>query len=433
VPFVEDISLIPKTHLMVRIAAAALFVVAGSARAAGPNCTVGPTGDYLTIQPAVNDPGCVTIDVSPGLYVGNVTVGRTVTLLGAQDGVAVAGRTAAGAGESTVQGQIQIQAPDVVVDGFSIRNPAVAGPAFGIVVKTAGSGASISFDIIDTIGSTLTTSLGTAQGIYLENGPDDVTIADNRISSIQSDRSAKGVLIGDSLSSDPSLGVLIERNAITDVTSTTRGAYGVQANNGANTAPAATGYTEVEIRDNVIERLTGGGWAHAVGLEGDTPGVVVVGNAIDDVVDTTVTVPPDAIAVFFEENPSFSGGSVNLNNFGDVAAGIAVHPALAGPPVNGECNWWNSASGPGPVGPGTGDLVSANVDFTPWLDAPAPGGSCVGGLIEGCSCEEARNHGQYVSCVNRALKELLRAGVITHQQAQAIHLAAAQSDCGRTD
>jgi hypothetical protein len=94
----------------------------------------------------------------------------------------------------------------------------------------------------------------------------------------------------------------------------------------------------------------------------------------------------DAIAVFFEANPSFSTAKVNQNNF-DVtiaAYGIAVHPALiaafpAGS-VDGTCNWWDDPNGPGPVGPGLGARVSTNVDFTPWLTAPAPVGACVGGV-----------------------------------------------------
>jgi len=38
-------------------------------------------------------------------------------------------------------------------------------------------------------------------------------------------------------------------------------------------------------------------------------------------------------------------------------------------------NWWGDASGPGGVGPGTGDNVSVNVDFAPWYDAVYPGGN----------------------------------------------------------
>ncbi|OGF14439.1 MAG: hypothetical protein A2W00_00285 [Candidatus Eisenbacteria bacterium RBG_16_71_46] len=42
-------------------------------------------------------------------------------------------------------------------------------------------------------------------------------------------------------------------------------------------------------------------------------------------------------------------------------------------------NWWGAADGPGPVGPGSGDLVSTNIDFTPWLtSAPAPSCPSVG-------------------------------------------------------
>src|SRR5882724_853472 len=88
----------------------------------------------------------------------------------------------------------------------------------------------------------------------------------------------------------------------------------------------------------------------------------------------------------FEDNPSFGTATVNQNNF-DVtmaAYGIAVHPALivAFPNsiVDGTCNWWDSADGPGPVGPGTGARVTPSVDYTPWLIAPAPGGACLGGV-----------------------------------------------------
>ncbi len=35
--------------------------------------------------------------------------------------------------------------------------------------------------------------------------------------------------------------------------------------------------------------------------------------------------------------------------------------------VNATCNWWGAASGPGPVGPGTGDGVSTGVTFADWL------------------------------------------------------------------
>jgi hypothetical protein len=37
--------------------------------------------------------------------------------------------------------------------------------------------------------------------------------------------------------------------------------------------------------------------------------------------------------------------------------------------VNAQSNWWGAANGPGPVGPGSGDKVSTNVDYSNWLTA----------------------------------------------------------------
>ena len=46
------------------------------------------------------------------------------------------------------------------------------------------------------------------------------------------------------------------------------------------------------------------------------------------------------------------------------------------------CNWWGAASGPGPVGPGSGDKVSTNVNYgCPWLNAAYPDGTCIGGTV----------------------------------------------------
>src|ERR1043166_8827956 len=68
----------------------------------GPTCNV-PV-DYLTIQAAVNDPGCSTIVVAPGAYAENVSIPRTLTLNGAQAANPVAGRVSGGPLESTVTG-----------------------------------------------------------------------------------------------------------------------------------------------------------------------------------------------------------------------------------------------------------------------------------------------------------------------------------------
>ncbi len=359
--------------------ATVLALSGGTAQAA--TCNVAPlTPPYPTIQSAVNDPTCSIIEVAVGAYPENVTIGRTLTLNGARAGDAVAGRVFSDPfTESTVTGMITIQAASVTIDGFSLTNSLTnTMQNNGILVKTAGDRAFITNNIISAVGSLSLTS--NAQGIYLENGPDDVRIVDNEISKIQSIPSAKGIYIGDTAATNASQNVLISGNSIANITSLSRGAYGIQVNNRA-------GQPALVISNNTIDTLTGGGWAHAIGLEGDTPGVMVVGNNISNLFDLTPDpmFGQDALAVFFEDNQSFGTAKVHQNNF-DVtiaAYGIAVHPALitAFPNsiVDGTCNWWGDASGPGPAGPGIGARVSSNVDFNPWLIARAPAGACVGG------------------------------------------------------
>jgi nitrous oxidase accessory protein NosD len=72
---------------------------------------------------------------------------------------------------------------------------------------------------------------------------------------------------------------------------------------------------------------------------------------------------------------------INFNNITDNTS-FGVRNGQMGV-LDAECNWWGAADGPGPVGPGSGDNVSNNVDFRPWLIAPAPGGPCAGGFPSG--------------------------------------------------
>jgi uncharacterized protein YfaP (DUF2135 family) len=60
----------------------------------------------------------------------------------------------------------------------------------------------------------------------------------------------------------------------------------------------------------------------------------------------------------------------NHNNFTGSGVETGIRN-VATAQVNAENNWWGKASGPGPVGPGSGDRVSGNVDYEPWLTKPA--------------------------------------------------------------
>jgi hypothetical protein len=346
----------------------------GSTKAAMIACTV--PGTHATIQAAINDVACSQIDVAPGAYTENLTIPRAVTLNGAEAGNPFSGRTFGSPGESTVSGDIRIQAANVTIDGFSLTNPGgLDANRFSIIVKTAGDNAVIKNNIIDSVGSATNTFFGGTHAIYLETGPDGVKILDNSIRNVQhAQRTSSGIFIGDSASANQSQNVLIAGNSISQVITGLRGAYGVIVNNGAGTPG-------LQILNNSIHDLTGGGWVHAIGLEGNTPGVIVADNTVTNIVAPGA----DRLAVWFEANPSYATGQVHNNNLDvtTLAFGIAVHPALPAGPVSGTCNWWGSASGPTAASNpgGTGSQVSPNVAYKPWLISSAPGAACIGGNV----------------------------------------------------
>jgi hypothetical protein len=374
--------------------ATALPFIGITAASAAP-CAV--PGDYPTIQSAVNEPTCSEINVAPGTYPENVNVTRTCTINGAQkDGnTDFATRSANIGGESVVNGAgpgvstpiFTINASGITIDGFTISNAVNLFSSSGIEVKGNGNGATIVNNIFDGISTADTSGNGTAQAVYLSaGGPDNVSISNNEMKNIHANRSTKGVLIGDNgPSNNPSQAVTIAYNSIHDIVSDTRGAYGVSVAN-------VTNVSGLKIQHNEMSNLTGGGWVHAIGLEGDTPGVDVSDNNISNIVDTGANmsspgfIADDSMAVWFESNPSFSTAEVHNNNF-DIATtsyGIAVHPDISGTgSVNGTCNWWNSPTGPTTASNpgGTGAQVGPRVTYKPWLIAPGPDGQCFGGNV----------------------------------------------------
>ncbi len=345
------------------------LVVDEDGMATAGNCNSTTATPYSTISSAVTAAAAGdTVKVCPGAYAENVFIDKAITLKGAKAGTSVNARTFGNANESTVTGLVTIQSPDVKIDGFSFTNP---GQGLAVLVKAVSNDASIKKNIIQTVGSN--TFVGPTVGVYLELGPDNTNVVGNKISDVQSQTgSAQGILVGDSTSANPSLGVVLNNNTITDITSVNRGAYGINVNNGANSAVTSTGYTEGNISGNVINHLSGG-WAHAIGLEGETPNIVLEYNTISDLTDTNPAPFTDAIGIYFEDNVFFFTSKVDHNSL-DVGAtnyGIAVNPTLSAHygslSVDGECNWWGASSGAGAIGTGTGSLVSAGVDFKPAL------------------------------------------------------------------
>lgn len=121
-----------------------------------------------------------------------------------------------------------------------------------------------------------------------------------------------------------------------------------------------------------------------------TPNIVItqntISNALRAISQTTPAVPTVTCNLLMNNDtgvyvgtdlgygnvPSSSTNGININDnniVGNTSFGVQNDSAFV---TNAENNYWGSASGPGGAGPGTGDDVSANVDFSPYLAAPAP-------------------------------------------------------------
>jgi len=90
-------------------------------------------------------------------------------------------------------------------------------------------------------------------------------------------------------------------------------------------------------------------------------------------------------------NISNNNAGVSVDDDGDL---IANYNNIAGndvigvwkensPSVDATSNWWGDGSGPGGVGPGTGDVISDNVDYEPWLGEPWLGAEANAGVSHG--------------------------------------------------
>jgi hypothetical protein len=74
------------------------------------------------------------------------------------------------------------------------------------------------------------------------------------------------------------------------------------------------------------------------------------------------------------------------------------------------------------------ESTNASSQPSPRLALPSADGCSV---RDYCPCDGVSNHGQYVSCVTKAAKDLSKDGVITNQDHSLFVVEAAQSVCGK--
>jgi len=108
------------------------------------------------------------------------------------------------------------------------------------------------------------------------------------------------------------------------------------------------------------------------------------------------TISNNAIGVYVEDVSGIAP-TINYNNIeGNSQYGVINdHTAVT---LDAEYNYWGDATGPyyANGNHGSGDNVSDNVDYCPWLDAPYPGGSAVSGI-------QNTNTGEYFCTIQDAI------------------------------
>ncbi len=347
--------------------------------------------DFVTIGTAISAATAGdTIDIFPGTYTEDVNVNKSLTL---QNHSAVVADT-------TIHGLMTVTSDNTTVKNLSFTNPD-ASTALAII---GANTVSVTGNVFDTIGTTLTS--GSAQAIDVNGGSNPamsgITISGNTITNVGNISllhanpagSAKGIYIGDSVGVNTISGVVIDKNSISRVYASTAdwigskggygggaGAYGILVNH----ATSGAGSTGVTITNNTITTLEGL-WAHAIGLEGNTPGATVTGNIISGLTDHKGGT--DDVGVMLQQNASAGSVSIATNQFAQDIIGVGNDTADLTATTTATGNWWGSNEGPRTT-PGLSTLVNPHgagawiygpVSFVPWctdatcspLDSSAP-------------------------------------------------------------
>jgi peptidoglycan hydrolase-like protein with peptidoglycan-binding domain len=278
---------------------------------------------YLTIQAAIGAANSGnTISVAAGNYNATttpITVDKALTINGAN--VGVAGNVTSRGAESIINGSVSITSSNVTIDGFTITNDNTSGIG---IYSSDNSNIIIKNNILTAIGNSSDDVIGRGiEVISTTSVVDNIQITNNNLNDITSGKSngivsggtsAEAIAIGwSNPGSQDITGLLIQNNVISNIKADNTpwtpkaggewmpantnprgyGAYGILLNHSQTIAP--------QILDNQISNLNGF-WAHAIGLEGDTPNAVITGNIVTGLTDNKSGL--DEMALRLESNPS---------------------------------------------------------------------------------------------------------------------------------
>lgn len=390
----------------------------------GPTCNV--PADYPTIQAALNDAACSTINVAAGTYVENDTIRRTVTLNGAQAGVDARGRVASEATVTplvvaTATLTLQTGSRRSIIDGFTFLGGAFTGPSghngaiesitgpidslqilnnrirgfiAGSAVFLNDNGINITVDQNDIDG---TTKLGNADLFHLDQDNfDGFRFTNNRV--------VNGVT-GNGFFVDGTRNV--DKSTVGARTPQFTGNFIDNNGTGVNLGRLAWGDGPISgntFSNNVFDGLQGGPKNARISQNifdsNGRNGLALTGFSATVSTDPNRGAQGDTVTQNCFTGNGFplagTGISFSITQFPGTISSNVVHQNnifgnltgaryLGTETINAELNWWGSSTGPthpSNLG-GTGDAVVDNgpllpggIDFDPWRTSAAAGTPC---------------------------------------------------------
>jgi hypothetical protein len=378
--------------------------------------TTDPVGTFSTIQDGINfsNPGG-TVNVSAGTYVEQIDIGKAITLHGAGQGSTIIQSPASLVTKfSTKKPILYVHDTNAVVQNLTIDGLGL-GNANNVMVGVAfyNAGGVIDHTTIVQVRNTPLDGVQAGVGIYafIDNAtPRTLTVDHNTISDYQKNGMAlNGVGLTANVTNNTVTGTgntpLIAQNGIQigfggtgsitgnvvsgnfctvavcigdPATSNADGAAGILLY--ANSNPSIT------VANNLMTGNQYGVW-----------GVAVPAASIHD--NTFLGAGGVGVSMWNGdggETPQGTTGAIDHNTFNGLLYGLILRNYVGGAPLaltghrnnfmgntaygawsdgpgtDLTNNWWNATNGPGSVGPGSGDHVSANINYSPFLvDPPA--------------------------------------------------------------
>jgi parallel beta-helix repeat protein len=130
-----------------------------------------------------------------------------------------------------------------------------------------------------------------------------------------------------------------------------------------------------DVDDAVILNATDFATVEGNDLSDNAKGVrIEAGSAADNTI-TNNTINSNSLFGIELSDTVGTGNAASNNSISGNATGVSNNSTNL---FDASCNWWGDPSGPSGVGPGSGDTVSANVDFSAWLVSADLDGPCGG-------------------------------------------------------